>query len=84
MIEKILGIVKIPEKKGMEIQCACGHRWIYAGKSERYCSCPKCRTTITIKKKNKKSSLQAEESLERKHLHVMTEKTASESESRHD
>ncbi|MDX1373351.1 MAG: hypothetical protein R3321_12830 [Nitrososphaeraceae archaeon] len=56
MNEKIIRIVTIPEKKGIEIQCECGHRWIYTGKSERYCSCPKCRTTITIDRKNKNSS----------------------------
>jgi len=71
MIEKILGIVKIPEKKGMEIQCRCGHRWIYTGKNERYCSCPKCRTTITIKKKNKKSLLHVDDRFGSHSQHVM-------------
>lgn len=55
----IIEIVTIPEKKGKKIQCKCGNIWIYCGKSQKYCSCSKCRTTITINKKNKKHPLHA-------------------------
>jgi tRNA(Ile2) C34 agmatinyltransferase TiaS len=35
----------------MEIICLrCNHKWDYKGKSEWYASCPKCRTTINVKK----------------------------------
>ncbi len=47
-------IVIIPEKKGIKKIChRCGHTWIYTGQSKFFCSCPKCRTSITINKKRK-------------------------------
>ena len=57
MSENIIEIVTIPEKKGKRIHCKCGNIWTYCGNNQNYCSCPKCRTTITINKKNKKNSL---------------------------
>ena len=51
MSATIFETVTIPEKKGIKIQCKCGNIWIYCGKNENYCSCSKCRTTVTIKKK---------------------------------
>ena len=56
----IIEIVTIPEKKGKKIQCKCGNIWTYCGKNQNYCSCSKCRTTITINKKNKKNLLHAD------------------------
>lgn len=41
----------IPEKIGKQLQCNCGKRWIYGGKSELFASCPRCRSTVTIKPK---------------------------------
>ena len=49
----IFETVTIPEKKGIKIQCKCGNIWIYCGKNKNYCSCSKCRTTVTIKSKKK-------------------------------
>ena len=49
----IFETVTIPEKKGIKIQCKCGNIWIYCGKNQNYCSCSKCRTTVTIKSKKK-------------------------------
>jgi hypothetical protein len=56
----IIEIVTIPEKKGKKIQCKCGNIWTYCGKNQNYCSCSRCRTTITINKKNKKNPLRAD------------------------
>ena len=28
----------------------CGYEWDYNGKSKWYCSCPRCRTSIKVKK----------------------------------
>ena len=53
MSENIFESVTIPEKKGIKIQCKCGNIWIYCGKKQNYCSCSKCRTTVTIKSKKK-------------------------------
>lgn len=40
------------EKKGKKLNCQrCGHLWIYTGNNKFICSCPHCKTTITIKKK---------------------------------
>jgi hypothetical protein len=78
MSEKIFESVTIPPKKGIKIECNCGNIWVYSGKNPNYCSCSKCRTTITINKKKKKDSLYAKKSLERKLLHTMKEETASE------
>lgn len=57
MPETIFESVTIPEKKGLKIQCKCGNIWAYCGKNRNYCSCSKCRTTITINKKIKKNPL---------------------------
>ena len=51
MSATIFETVTIPEKKGIKIQCKCGNIWVYCGKNQNYCSCSKCRTTVTIKKK---------------------------------
>lgn len=51
MSGNIFETVTIPEKKGIKIQCKCGNIWIYCGKNQNYCSCSKCRTTVTINKK---------------------------------
>jgi len=45
--------VTIPSKKGIRLQCKCGNRWIYCGKKQNYCSCSKCRATVTINKQKK-------------------------------
>ena len=29
----------------------CGHEWDYKGKSEYYTTCPKCKTSINVRKK---------------------------------
>ena len=48
-------IVIIPEKKGIKKIChRCGHNWIYTGQNLFFCSCPKCKTTITIKNKSRR------------------------------
>ena len=44
------------EKKALLIEChRCGKKWPYTGKNEYTCSCPSCRTTVTIfhRKKSK-------------------------------
>ncbi|HSF51979.1 MAG TPA: hypothetical protein VLA74_14570 [Nitrososphaeraceae archaeon] len=49
-------IITIPEKQGLKMNChRCGHDWIYTGQNLFFCSCPKCKTTITIMSKRKKS-----------------------------
>ena len=53
MSATIFETVTIPEKKGIKIQCKCGNIWIYCGKNQNYCSCSKCRTTVTIKNKKR-------------------------------
>ena len=53
MSATIFETVTIPEKKGIKIQCKCGNIWIYCGKNQNYCSCSKCRTTVTINKKKR-------------------------------
>jgi hypothetical protein len=35
----------------MKIKCKrCKYEWDYNGKSEWYCSCPRCKTQISIRK----------------------------------
>lgn len=43
----------------LKIKCKrCDYQWEYKGKSEWYTSCPKCKTTVNIKKlKGKESKL---------------------------
>ncbi|HSF50933.1 MAG TPA: hypothetical protein VLA74_09260 [Nitrososphaeraceae archaeon] len=54
-------IIIIPQKEGKKLNCQrCGHFWIYTGLNQFICSCPHCRTTITINKKNKKNPLHDE------------------------
>jgi len=51
-------IIKIPAKQGLKIECRrCRHDWIYTGQNHFYCSCPKCKTTITINPKRKEKDL---------------------------
>lgn len=41
--------------KMTETKCKrCGHEWDYTGNSEWYTSCPKCRTSIKVKRDDKK------------------------------
>jgi hypothetical protein len=54
MSTTIFETVIIPEKKGIKIKCKCGNIWIYCGKKLNYCTCSKCRTSITINSKRKK------------------------------
>jgi hypothetical protein len=37
----------IPAKNGLRIYCQCGYSWIYCGSSDRYASCPRCRSAVT-------------------------------------
>jgi len=40
-----------------EIRCQrCKHVWLYGGKSEYFCSCPKCRSSVSLHPKRKKES----------------------------
>jgi hypothetical protein len=40
-------------KKGITLLCQrCEHRWIYNGTNPYICSCPHCRTTVTVNKKH--------------------------------
>lgn len=32
------------------MQCLCGHKWIYTGIKPKFCGCPSCRTTLSIRK----------------------------------
>ena len=39
---------------GSMLKCprpSCLHKWSYKGEAELFTSCPKCRTTVTIKHK---------------------------------
>lgn len=46
-------IIIIPEKKGKKLNCQrCKYWWVYTGNNQFVCSCPHCRTTVTIKKKD--------------------------------
>jgi len=71
MSETIFESITIPEKKGLKIQCKCGNIWAYCGKNQNYCSCSKCRTTITIHKKNKKNPLHADVRVGGSNQHAM-------------
>lgn len=45
-------LIIIPEKKGKKLKCQrCGYFWIYTGYNQFICSCPHCRTTVTINRK---------------------------------
>jgi Zn finger protein HypA/HybF involved in hydrogenase expression len=47
-----MDLVIIPERIGKKLNCKrCNHQWIYTGKNEFTCSCPHCKTTISIKNK---------------------------------
>lgn len=38
----------------MKLICQrCGYEWDYKGASEWYTSCPRCRTSINVRKKDK-------------------------------
>ncbi|MGA9845887.1 MAG: hypothetical protein WBP64_15250 [Nitrososphaeraceae archaeon] len=54
MSSRILEFVTIPSRKGIKIQCRCGHRWTYCGKSALFASCPKCHGTTTLQPKRKR------------------------------
>jgi hypothetical protein len=53
MSTTIFETIVIPPKKGIKIKCKCGNTWVYCGKKQNYCSCSKCRTSITINSKRK-------------------------------
>lgn len=80
MSENIFESVTIPPKKGIKIRCKCGNIWIYGGKNHKYCSCSKCRTTITInkKKKKRKKFITYRSCVPGSFLHVMRENTPKE------
>lgn len=41
----------------MKIKCAhCLYEWNYLGKSDYYCSCPRCRKNISVRKEKEKLS----------------------------
>lgn len=45
----------------MKLKCQrCGHIWDYKGKSEYYCSCPICKTSISIRKQKKEKEIKNE------------------------
>jgi hypothetical protein len=58
MCSKILGSVIIPSRKGIRIQCKCGHEWTYCGNSILFASCPKCHSTTTLQPKRKQQQQQ--------------------------
>jgi phage FluMu protein Com len=44
--------VTILHKQARQIRCRrCGHSWFYTGTNQFVCSCPHCKTTITIRYK---------------------------------
>ena len=48
------GISKKIVKLAQEIECKrCKYKWFYTGASQFFCSCPSCRTTVTINFKRK-------------------------------
>lgn len=41
------------QKKGKVLKChRCGHFWPYKGNNPFVCSCPHCKTTVSVNKKN--------------------------------
>ncbi len=43
------GISKKIVKFAREIECKrCKYKWFYMGANQSFCSCPSCRTTVTI------------------------------------
>jgi lipopolysaccharide biosynthesis regulator YciM len=49
------GILTTIIKRAREIEChRCSRKWFYAGANEFFCSCPSCRTTVTISPKRLK------------------------------
>ncbi len=53
MSSKIIGLVIIPSKRGIRIQCKCGYQWTYSGINVLFASCPKCHSTTTLQPKRK-------------------------------
>jgi hypothetical protein len=51
--------VIIPERIGRRLTCNCTYTWVYAGKSERFATCPHCHSTVTIEHKNRRNRLTA-------------------------
>lgn len=41
------------QKSARPITCKCGHQWLFTGKAEYVCSCPRCHTTIRLHSKKK-------------------------------
>ena len=47
----------LPPRKAIKLRCQrCHHEWYYTGNNRFICSCPFCKTSVTITKKNKNSS----------------------------
>jgi len=37
--------------KGLKLSCnRCKHIWVYKGKSDWYTSCPRCKSSVNVKK----------------------------------
>lgn len=53
-IQQLFKQVIVPAKNGLEIHCQCGYAWIYCGSSNRYASCPKCRSAVTLQPKRER------------------------------
>jgi hypothetical protein len=53
MSSKILEIITLPPRRGVKIQCKCGHIWTYCGNSFLFASCAKCHSTTTLQPKRK-------------------------------
>jgi len=50
-------LIKNKKQKGsINLKCKrCGYSWEYNGNSEWYASCPKCRTTINVRKQKEEA-----------------------------
>jgi hypothetical protein len=59
-------IVSIPPKEGKKIQCQCGYEWIYCGSSDRYATCSRCRSVVTLQPRRKKLLPEAKEQQDNK------------------
>ena|SRR6266571_1394425 len=49
---RILDYVTL-ERRGIRIECKCGHLWTYCGNRVLFATCPKCHTTISLRPKHK-------------------------------
>ena len=42
----------------VKLECKrCGYKWEYNGASEWYASCPKCRTTVNVRKQKEEDNV---------------------------